>query len=102
MNSCMIPEGYHPSLNLYDTQVAIAMTKRVFEDTLSGALQLRRVSAPLLLDASTGLNDDLNGVERYPGPGGSLPGQMEAPGPAPLPFYRGHRYCNGYERHPSG
>ena len=64
MNSCMIPEGYHPSLNLYDTQVAIAMTKRVFEDTLSGALQLRRVSAPLLLDASTGLNDDLNGVER--------------------------------------
>ena len=40
------------------------MTKRVFEDTLSGALRLRRVSAPLLLDAATGLNDDLNGVER--------------------------------------
>ena len=64
MNSCIIPEGYRPSLNLYDTQVAIGMTKRVFEDTLSGALRLRRVSAPLLLDASTGLNDDLNGVER--------------------------------------
>ncbi len=64
MNHCEIPKGYKPSLNLYDTQVAIAMTKRVFEDTLSGALQLRRVSAPLLLDASTGLNDDLNGVER--------------------------------------
>lgn len=64
MNSCIIPEGYQAALNLYDTQVAIAMTKRVFEDTLSGALHLRRVSAPLLLDASTGLNDDLNGVER--------------------------------------
>ena len=64
MNRCVIPEGYKASLNLYDTQVAIAMTKRVFEDTLSGALNLRRVSAPLLLDASTGLNDDLSGVER--------------------------------------
>ena len=64
MNSCIIPENYQPSLNLYDTQVAIAMTKRVFEDTLSGALRLRRVSAPLVLDAATGLNDDLNGVER--------------------------------------
>ena len=45
MNSCIIPEGYQAALNLYDTQVAIAMTKRVFEDTLSGALHLRRVSA---------------------------------------------------------
>ena len=64
MNNCTIPEGYRPLLGLYDTQVAIAMTKRVFEDTLSGALRLHRVSAPLLLDAATGLNDDLNGVER--------------------------------------
>ena len=43
MNRCVIPKGYKASLNLYDTQVAIAMTKRVFEDTLSGALNLRRV-----------------------------------------------------------
>ena len=64
MNHCKIPEGYQPLLNLYDTQVAIAMTKRVFEDTLCGALQLRRVSAPLIVDGATGLNDDLNGVER--------------------------------------
>ena len=64
MNQCIIPEGYRPSLDLYDTQVAIAMTKRVFEDTLGGALHLRRVSAPLLLEASSGLNDDLSGVER--------------------------------------
>ncbi|MCD7838759.1 MAG: aspartate--ammonia ligase, partial [Clostridiales bacterium] len=40
------------------------MTKRIFADTLCGALNLRRVSAPLFLEASTGLNDDLNGVER--------------------------------------
>ena len=53
MNNCTIPEKYRPLLGLYDTQVAIAMTKRVFEDTLSGALHLRRVSAPLLLDAAT-------------------------------------------------
>ena len=64
MNSCVIPQGYHPALTLYETQRAIAMTKRVFEDTLCGALHLRRVSAPLLLEAATGLNDDLNGVER--------------------------------------
>jgi len=59
-----IPEGYAPSLNLYDTQKAIGLVKRIFEDTLAGALNLRRVSAPLFVEAATGLNDDLNGVER--------------------------------------
>lgn len=59
-----IPQGYAPSLNLYDTQKAIGLLKRVFEDTLAGALNLRRVSAPLFVQAATGLNDDLNGVER--------------------------------------
>jgi len=60
----VIPEGYAPSLNLYDTQKAIGLLKRIFEDTLAGALNLRRVSAPLFVEACTGLNDDLNGVER--------------------------------------
>ena len=64
MNHCTIPAGYESILSLYDTQMAIALTKRIFEDTLCGALHLRRVSAPLLLEANTGLNDDLNGVER--------------------------------------
>ena len=59
-----IPEGYAPCLNLYDTQKAIGLLKRLFEDNLGGALHLRRVSAPLFVEASTGLNDDLNGVER--------------------------------------
>ena len=60
----VIPQGYAPCLNLYDTQKAIGLLKRLFEDTLGGALHLRRVSAPLFVEASTGLNDDLNGVER--------------------------------------
>ena len=59
-----IPEGYQPCLGLYDTQKAIGILKRLFEDTLSGALRLRRVSAPLFVEGSSGLNDDLNGVER--------------------------------------
>ena len=64
MDQSYIPQGYAPRLNLYDTQKAIGLLKRLFEDTLGGALNLRRVSAPLVVEASTGLNDDLNGVER--------------------------------------
>ena len=59
-----IPEHYAPLLNLYDTQKAISLLRRVFEDTLCGNLHLRRVSAPLFVEAASGLNDDLNGVER--------------------------------------
>ncbi|OUN25745.1 aspartate--ammonia ligase [Pseudoflavonifractor sp. An85] len=64
MLKTVIPPGYSPCLNLYDTQKAIGLLKRLFEDNLGGALHLRRVSAPLFVEASTGLNDDLNGVER--------------------------------------
>ena len=64
MEKTVIPQGYAPCLNLYDTQKAIGLLKRLFADTLGGALRLRRVSAPLFLEASSGLNDDLNGVER--------------------------------------
>ena len=60
----MIPPGYHPALNLYDTQKAIGLIKRLFEDILCGALNLRRVSAPLFVEECTGLNDNLSGVER--------------------------------------
>ena len=64
MSATVIPAGYAPCLNLYDTQKAIGLLKRLFEDHLGGALRLRRVSAPLFVEASSGLNDDLNGVER--------------------------------------
>lgn len=64
MGRTVIPEGYRDNLSLYETQKAIGLIKRLFEDKLCGALHLRRVSAPLFVDAATGLNDDLNGVER--------------------------------------
>ncbi len=59
-----IPENYVPSLGLYDTQKAIGLIKNIFQVKLSAALHLMRVTAPLFVDPATGLNDDLNGVER--------------------------------------
>lgn len=64
MNTVYIPRGYEPRLNLYETQHGISLIKRAFEASLSSALSLKRVSAPLFVDPATGLNDDLNGVER--------------------------------------
>ena len=64
MDRSRIPQGYTPLLNIYETQKAIGLLHRLFEDRLSGALRLHRVSAPLFVAKSSGLNDDLNGVER--------------------------------------
>ena len=64
MSKVTIPAGYRPALSLYDTQKAIGLIKRLFEDMLCGALNLRRVSSPLFVPSSSGLNDNLNGVER--------------------------------------
>ncbi len=64
MSKTSIPAGYCDTLSLFDTQIAIGMIKRSFEDKLSERLNLRRVSAPLFVEPSTGLNDDLNGTER--------------------------------------
>lgn len=60
----IIPNDYHSLLNLKDTQVAIKAAKDYFETNLARELHLTRVSAPLFVDPATGLNDDLNGVER--------------------------------------
>lgn len=60
----VIPKNYRPKLGLYDTQMAIGALKRVFESELCSKLNLKRVSAPLFLESGSGLNDDLNGVER--------------------------------------
>ena len=60
----VIPEGYKSILSIYDTQKAISLLKRLFEDRLGALLNLYRVSAPLFVDESSGLNDNLNGVER--------------------------------------
>ena len=64
MNKIYIPQGYHPVLDEYDTQRAIAYIKQTFQDEFSGALNLKRVSAPLFVTEESGLNDNLNGFER--------------------------------------
>jgi len=64
MSRLYIPKNYAPVLNLYETQEAIALIKGTFTDFLSKALNLKRVSAPLFVLEDSGLNDDLNGVER--------------------------------------
>ncbi len=64
MNSIVIPQGYKPILDAYDTQRAIAQIKATFQDEFSAALNLKRVSAPLFVTQSSGLNDNLNGYER--------------------------------------
>ncbi len=64
MSKFLCPKGYESKLSLYDTQRAIGLLKREFEDDLAKALCLTRVSAPLFVEPQSGLNDDLNGVER--------------------------------------
>ena len=64
MSKVIVPKGYRPALGMYDTQTAIGLLKRTFEERLCLALNLKRVSAPLFVDPTTGLNDDLSGVER--------------------------------------
>ena len=59
-----IPKNYKSELNLYDTQVAIKTVKDFFQGLLAERLHLLRVSAPLFVDPESGLNDNLNGIER--------------------------------------
>lgn len=60
----VIPEGYKAALDIMETEVAIKKVKDFFEQALSANLNLTRVSAPLFVDPKSGLNDNLNGVER--------------------------------------
>ncbi len=64
MSTIKVPKGYHSELNLYDTQVAIKTVKDFFQNLLAERLNLLRVSAPLFVDPLSGMNDNLNGVER--------------------------------------
>jgi len=64
MSKLDVPKDYQPILSVYETQTAIGVIKRTFEDNLSHCLNLKRVSAPLFVEPKTGLNDDLNGIER--------------------------------------
>ncbi len=60
----IIPASYEPKLGVIDTEKAIKFAKDTFEKELAEALDLTRVSAPLFVRPQTGLNDNLNGVER--------------------------------------
>ena len=64
MEQLIIPKEYHSQLDLHDTQIAIKTVKDFFQNLLSQRLNLQRVSAPLFVDPDSGLNDNLNGVER--------------------------------------
>lgn len=62
--STTIPKGYKPTMVPEEMEQAIKTIKLKFQDELSQALDLRRVTAPLFVLAGTGINDNLNGVER--------------------------------------
>jgi aspartate--ammonia ligase len=64
MSNLLVPKKYHSVLSVYETQTAISDIKRIFEENLSRSLNLGRISAPLFVESHTGVNDDLNGVER--------------------------------------
>ena len=64
MDNLKIPKDYKSALNLYDTQIGIKTVKDFFQTQLAKELHLLRVSAPLFVEPSSGLNDNLNGVER--------------------------------------
>ena len=64
MERLIIPEHYESALDLHETQIAIKTVKDFFQNLLAERLNLRRVSAPLFVRPESGLNDNLNGVER--------------------------------------
>jgi aspartate--ammonia ligase len=65
MKSCLeFPQAYHPLLGLRQTELAIRQIKEFFQTNLAFELNLMRVTAPLFVLSGTGINDDLNGIER--------------------------------------
>ena len=64
MGTIHIPEGYKSPQSIKETEIAIKEVKDYFERALADALNLTRVSAPLFVKPESGLNDNLNGVER--------------------------------------
>ncbi len=64
LSQTWIPQSYTPRLDVFELQMAISLIKRNFQDNLANLLNLKRISAPLFVEAGSGLNDDLNGYER--------------------------------------
>ena len=64
MGNLILPKGYKPNLTLRETQRAIKLLKDTFQVKLGRALNLDRVTAPVIVTKASGINDDLNGIER--------------------------------------
>lgn len=64
MRNLILPKNYKSPLDLKRTEKAIKLVKDTFQENLSAELKLRRVTAPLFVLKGTGVNDDLNGIER--------------------------------------
>ncbi len=64
MSYLILPKGYRSALTPEETERGIKLVKDFFQQSLSKALNLRRVTAPLFVLKGQGINDDLNGVER--------------------------------------
>ena len=64
MSKVIIPKTYDAKYGIMDTEILIKVTKDFFERELAEALNLTRISAPLFVNKTSGLNDNLNGVER--------------------------------------
>ncbi len=60
----ILPKGYNPRLSLRETEKAIKFIKDLFERKLAEALNLTRVTAPVLVESDTGINDHLSGIEK--------------------------------------
>lgn len=112
MEHLYIPGNYQSELSLYDTQIAIKTVKDFFQQTLAEQLYLLRVSAPLFVRPESGLNDNLNGVERpvtfdikepeRQNRGGcSVTCQMEALRAQKIRLFLRGRSLHRHERHPA-
>ena len=64
MGNLILPKGYKSNLTLRETQRAIKLLKDTFQVKLGRALNLDRVTAPVIVTKASGINDDLNGIER--------------------------------------
>ena len=63
MYRTLIPASYKSILDIWQTEKAIKFIKETFQTELAGELKLRRITAPLLVESGTGLNDNLSGTE---------------------------------------
>ena len=109
MEHLIVPENYEPAIGLRETQVAIKIIKDFFQRELAKQLNLTRDSAPLFVLPESGLNDNLNGVERpdsfgiKEGPAGgdcSFTGKVEENGSEAVWLSARRRPLHRHERDP--